>query len=1397
MGLDAGEVFVLIGARIDGPAITKATTAYQGIKKSADEAQVSIERAAAAQNASMAEYASAAKRGEAASDRLAAANERWKSAAVLGGKVAAVSVLGVASALTGAAIAAASFDASMRNVNSIAGLSEKGFKSLEGQVLKLSTAVGKSPTDLANGLYSIVSSGFKAQDAMKILTAGARAARAGLTDTATATGALTAVLNSYGIGANGARKTSDLLFQAVNFGVENFTQLAGAMGKVLPQGRALGVSLQDLLAAQAALTRQGNSASESSTQLGAIFTALVKPSKSLSAELKTMGFDSGQAAIAHLGLKGTLDALGKAVGGNQATLASWFKNIRALRGVDGLEGTTHAATIFTAAVKSMDDATKGSGETAKVYAEQQKSTAAQFDHLKAAVDVAAVTIGSALLPQINAGITALTKWFAAAQKSGELQQWAHEIASGVSEVVTAIHNLGPDAEQAFRVIADTVKAAIPFVEELYHVFQTIEPAIADVAEAASGLAKALGPAPILAAAAGFLVFKRAVLETQVGVGVFSKIMLAGSNAIALSGGGAVSAAGKIDAIGAKAVEASGGVKIFARGLVSTIGTPNLIAAGAAGIVLGIVAINHGMEDMTQAAHRAADALRDVFTARENLQGAGNDLAQAKLDQAKAKAALPSAAAAVASAKAAAVATAGHPDISDPAVTAKINDQKQAILNYRDATLNVTNAQTAQMTAQDKLAASADALRKRLQGVVSKGLTSNAALSAGQFKPSAAIAGSFGQDTTLGPQRTPLSAPVIDYSKAAQNARENFDKIIAADNDLTASQKKTGLAVGALFDTIGRPPKPAELKIIADDVAAGRSVKEIKADLGWIGDAKPKAHVDADVTAAKSKVGGVHTDLANLTASPWNIKVGIPAAPTVQGALDHINQTILHLTSTPFKINVSSSVSAPKGGHFNSKGQFVYAQGGKVDGAQVAMIGEDGPEYVVPVGQKHRAAGVELWMAAGKDLGIPGYAAGKRPGKTPPPVKRGLGYDPSALDAQMGAEKQRLDGARQYRDTLHGRLTSDQKHHDVLEGELETAKKATSSKNKKTAASARARVSKLNGELSQLQKKMTDEGKVYVHQINAVIPADIKRYQAATAAAKVGDDHAKKISLWQDRADAATSAMDLASSQWDAANKKGDKAGMSKAYTAWLAAQKTRISDLGQAKTLIQEVARVVGKTDYGATIAKSLSTTLGDIIAAQDASQAPGYVDPTAAATPSTSIADYLYPEELAAQAQAALDLARAATTPDLNDDATAAGEELSVAQWIAGRLQQDGAPVDIITQALQAVASAQGDVSSAASAITNATQTANSVTADQQAQIDQATARATASDQNAASDRAALQAYQQSGDLFGGQRVTLVNNFNNLTPGSPDQQRQMTDQIVRGLGAQPAIPSTTGYYNG
>jgi TP901 family phage tail tape measure protein len=303
---------------------------------------------------------------------------------------------GVAALTSGGAAAIRTFvgfDKAMRNVNSIAQLSEQRFKRLEKQVLELAGPTAQAPQTLAEGLYQLVSSGFDANEAVTILGKSARAATAGLTDTATATTAVAAVLNAYRLRASDAGKVSDSLFQTVNLGVLTFEELAQNIGDTLPFAATLKVSLNEVGAATATMTKQGLGAAETFTRIRNLLQTMIKPGTDLKRAYDELGVASGEQLIKQRGFQGALEALVSTTDGSKQAIAALFPNIRALGGAMALTGTNTRA-----AEKDLANMGKTSGATSRALSEQAKSASYQWQKFSAELSVFAIEVGTKVLP---------------------------------------------------------------------------------------------------------------------------------------------------------------------------------------------------------------------------------------------------------------------------------------------------------------------------------------------------------------------------------------------------------------------------------------------------------------------------------------------------------------------------------------------------------------------------------------------------------------------------------------------------------------------------------------------------------------------------------------------------------------------------------------------------------------------------------------------------------------------------------------------------------------------------------------------------------------------------------------------------------------------------------------
>lgn len=358
-------------------------------------------------------------------------------------KFAAVGGLALGAVAIGSVKMAADFEKSMRNVNSIAELSEGQFQSLSEGVLDLAGPTAQAPKTLADGLYDLVSSGFDAKDSLTILESAAYAATAGMTTTDVAVKGVAAVLNAYNLPASEAANVSDTLFQTVKRGVISFEELSTGIGDTLPFAASLGVGLDELGAATSTMTLQGLGASETFTRIRNLIQTLIKPGDDLTAAFKELGVESGEALIKQKGFQGALEALIGTTDGSKAAVAKLFPNIRSLGGALALTGKN--AKDAEADLKSFADV---SGATKDTFDEQAKSLAVQWQELSANLQVLAIKIGNTLLPVLTDIVRFLNEDFADAFNS--VKDAVGDVVGPIADSLgPAIEKLGPVFDVAF------------------------------------------------------------------------------------------------------------------------------------------------------------------------------------------------------------------------------------------------------------------------------------------------------------------------------------------------------------------------------------------------------------------------------------------------------------------------------------------------------------------------------------------------------------------------------------------------------------------------------------------------------------------------------------------------------------------------------------------------------------------------------------------------------------------------------------------------------------------------------------------------------------------------------------------------------------------------------------
>lgn len=172
----------------------------------------------------------------------------------------------------------------------------------------------------------------------------------------------------------------------------------------------------------------------------------------------------------------------------------------------------------------------------------------------------------------------------------------------------------------------------------------------------------------------------------------------------------------------------------------------------------------------------------------------------------------------------------------------------------------------------------------------------------------------------------------------------------------------------------------ETEPVETDTTANVNITDATTDASG---AKEQAQSEVESTFSESMPADGHTDVT-LDQTNNAAEVYSEVASEVQSTFSNpiaasctVNVTLdWHITNPSAGITTSgsgSSVTASIAGN---------AEGSIVASPLLSWVGEDGPEAIIPLGSKRRDRGMDLWLQAGRALGVKEYADGGMIGDVP-------------------------------------------------------------------------------------------------------------------------------------------------------------------------------------------------------------------------------------------------------------------------------------------------------------------------------------------------------------------------------------------------------------------------------
>lgn len=343
-------------------------------------------------------------------------------------------VAGVGVAIGGALIAAtdqaAGFQTMLTQVQNNTTLTTAQTQAMGAAIEQMSAESGASLESLSQGFMRAVNITGSATDATEILRAAMESAVSTGGDVAATTNILANVMHEFGLSADQAAQTMGVLHLAAAEGNLTLEQFVESSGKAMSIAANLGVPLNDVGAAFAALTKHGFDAAQAQTQIVDMFTHMINPTKAVRGELERLSqatgvdlvHDFSAAGLSSKGLTGVLADLKTAyerMGLSSADAEQEsLKLINAQRGGIGLAallGTAYGD--YTTVLGDLTDQQRVATVTQDAYTRSLDTAQQQGAIAKARLRELAIAVGDDLLPAltgflqaINPVLDGLTHW---------------------------------------------------------------------------------------------------------------------------------------------------------------------------------------------------------------------------------------------------------------------------------------------------------------------------------------------------------------------------------------------------------------------------------------------------------------------------------------------------------------------------------------------------------------------------------------------------------------------------------------------------------------------------------------------------------------------------------------------------------------------------------------------------------------------------------------------------------------------------------------------------------------------------------------------------------------------------------------------------------------------------
>ncbi len=388
----------------------------------------------------------------------------------------------IADTLTECADAAAGFETALAKLSTLADTSVVPMETLKLELLSLSEETGVAVESLTEAAYQALSASVDTADVISFVATATKLSAAGFTEASTAVDVMTTALNAYGMQGSEAEKVASMLVKTQDLGKTSVDELAQSMGRVIPSAAAYGVEIDNLSAAYAILTKNGQNTRIATTNLGAMLDELASTSSNVAGILKEQtGKSLSDLTAEGSNLGDVINVLSDSVNGNSTAFANLWSSTTAMKS---------ALTLFNEGGEEFNsilhDMQNSSGMVERNFKIMADTTEFAEQRMLNALENLKIAIGTELNPTIESVY----------QKGANAFTWATDFVEENPGVVKAISILvvGLGTLTATVTAATVAMAAFKAIQALVNPATLIAGAVAGVVTALGALVISLGSA---------------------------------------------------------------------------------------------------------------------------------------------------------------------------------------------------------------------------------------------------------------------------------------------------------------------------------------------------------------------------------------------------------------------------------------------------------------------------------------------------------------------------------------------------------------------------------------------------------------------------------------------------------------------------------------------------------------------------------------------------------------------------------------------------------------------------------------------------------------------------------------------------------------------------------------